>query len=111
MDTAAPTLLALQVSPPSVDTSAAAATVVVSARVADNLAGVSSGIDMALVLLDHLRGPETAQLIQLAIEYDPQPPFDAGSPSKAPAALVELVQAMIGDGPALPTPSTTGDAR
>jgi transcriptional regulator GlxA family with amidase domain len=73
-------------------------------------AGVSSGIDMALVLLDRLYGPEIAQMIQLAIEYDPQPPFDAGSPAKAPAALVELVQQRIGDGPALPA-TTTGGAR
>jgi transcriptional regulator GlxA family with amidase domain len=74
-------------------------------------AGVSSGIDMALTLLDRTYGADTAQMIQLAIEYDPQPPFDAGSPSKAPAALVDLVQGLIGDGPALPTASTTGDAR
>ena len=74
-------------------------------------AGVSSGIDMALVLLDRMHGPEMAQMIQLAIEYDPQPPFDAGSPAKAPAALVDLVQQMIGEGPALPATSTTGGAR
>jgi transcriptional regulator GlxA family with amidase domain len=74
-------------------------------------AGVSSGIDMALVLLDHMSGSETAQMIQLAIEYDPQPPFDAGSPSKAPAALVDVVQQLIGEGPALPTTSTARGAR
>jgi transcriptional regulator GlxA family with amidase domain len=74
-------------------------------------AGVSSGIDMAFVLLDHLSGPEMAETIQLAIEYDPQPPFDAGAPSKAPAALVDLVQQMIGDGPALPVSSTNGSDR
>ena len=51
-------------------------------------AGVSSGIDMALTLLDRLYGPDMAQMIQLAIEYDPQPPFDAGSPAKAPTELV-----------------------
>jgi hypothetical protein len=34
-----------------------------------------------------------AQAIQLGIEYDPQPPFDAGSPAKAPAAIVELLSA------------------
>ncbi len=72
-------------------------------------AGVSSGIDMALVLLDRLGGPEMAQMIQLAIEYDPEPPFDAGSPAKAPAALVEIVQQLIGEGPTLPV--TTGGAR
>jgi transcriptional regulator GlxA family with amidase domain len=57
-------------------------------------AGVSSGIDMALHLVARLRGPEVAQAIQLAVEYDPQPPFDAGSPAKAPAEVVELVRAI-----------------
>ncbi len=56
-------------------------------------AGVSAGIDMGLVLLDRMFGAETAQAIQLSIEYDPQPPFDAGSPSKAPAAVLELLTA------------------
>ena len=54
-------------------------------------AGVSAGIDMALHLVGREAGPEVAQAIQLGIEYDPQPPFDAGSPSKAPAPIVELV--------------------
>ncbi len=45
-------------------------------------AGVSSGIDMGLALVAALAGDEMAKLIQLAIEYDPQPPFDAGAPSK-----------------------------
>jgi putative intracellular protease/amidase len=57
-------------------------------------AGVSSGIDMALHLVAELQGPEVAQAIQLAIEYDPQPPFDAGSPTKAPPAVVDLVRAI-----------------
>jgi putative intracellular protease/amidase len=56
-------------------------------------AGVSSGIDMALTLAAEIAGPEWAQGIQLGIEYDPQPPFDAGSPSKAPPEIVELVRA------------------
>ena len=43
-----------------------------------------------------LAGPELAQAIQLGIEYDPQPPFDAGAPSKAPADIVELVRALSG---------------
>jgi putative intracellular protease/amidase len=55
-------------------------------------AGVSSGIDMALTLVNHIAGPEVAQAIQLGIEYDPQPPFDAGSPDKAPPEIVELVR-------------------
>ena len=54
-------------------------------------AGVSSGIDMALGLVAREGGDELAQAMQLAIEYDPQPPFDAGSPDKAPAAIVEAV--------------------
>jgi transcriptional regulator GlxA family with amidase domain len=55
-------------------------------------AGVSSGIDMALALAGRIAGDETAQTIQLGIEYDPQPPYDAGSPEKAPAEVVELVR-------------------
>jgi len=55
-------------------------------------AGVSSGIDMALTLVDRLVGPEVAQAIQLGIEYDPQPPFDAGAPEKAPAEIVDIVR-------------------
>jgi len=58
-------------------------------------AGVSAGIDMALRLVELLTNAEIAQAIQLGIEYDPQPPFDAGSPEKAPAETVELVRAAI----------------
>jgi transcriptional regulator GlxA family with amidase domain len=57
-------------------------------------AGVSAGIDMALHLVGQEAGPEVAQAVQLGIEYDPQPPFDAGSPAKAPAEIVELVTAV-----------------
>ena len=57
-------------------------------------AGVSAGIDMALALAARIAGAELAQAIQLGIEYDPQPPFDAGSPEKAPAAIVERVRAL-----------------
>ncbi len=56
-------------------------------------AGVSAGIDMALTLAARIAGDEVAQAIQLGIEYDPQPPFHAGSPAKAPAAIVEGVRA------------------
>lgn len=56
-------------------------------------AGVSAGIDMALSLAARIAGEELAQAIQLGIEYDPQPPFDAGSPQKAPAEIVEAVRA------------------
>ncbi len=52
-------------------------------------AGVSAGIDMALRLTQLMEGDETAQAIQLSIEYHPHPPLDAGSPDKAPAHIVE----------------------
>ena len=55
-------------------------------------AGVSSGIDMALHLVALEAGEMAAQAIQLGIEYDPQPPFDAGSPEKAPAEVVEFMR-------------------
>jgi transcriptional regulator GlxA family with amidase domain len=52
-------------------------------------AGVSAGIDMALTLAARVAGDEVAQAIQLGIEYDPQPPFSAGSPRTAPPQIVE----------------------
>ncbi|HEU5417360.1 MAG TPA: DJ-1/PfpI family protein [Streptosporangiaceae bacterium] len=55
-------------------------------------AGVSAGIDMALELAGRIAGTATAQSIQLMIEYDPQPPFDAGSPRTAPAEVVERMR-------------------
>jgi transcriptional regulator GlxA family with amidase domain len=58
-------------------------------------AGVSSGIDMALRLIQIKYGDEAAQAVQLAIEYDPEPPVDAGSPEKAPQAIVDLVTAVF----------------
>ncbi len=57
-------------------------------------AGVSAGIDMALTLVAAMHGDTVAQAVQLGIEYDPQPPFDAGSPSKACAEIRELVTAV-----------------
>lgn len=56
-------------------------------------AGVSSGIDMGLTLLGRIADDEHAMSVQLLSEYDPQPPYDAGSPAKAPAALVEKFRA------------------
>ena len=66
-------------------------------------AGVASGIDMALRLAERIAGPQVAQAIQLAIEYDPQPPFDSGSPEKAPPEVVELVRSVVA---AMETPSS-----
>ena len=56
-------------------------------------AGVSAGIDMALALAATIAGDAVAQAIQLGIEYDPQPPFDAGSPRSAPPEIVALLRA------------------
>jgi transcriptional regulator GlxA family with amidase domain len=56
-------------------------------------AGVSAGIDMALTLAARISGEKVAEAIQLGIEYDPAPPFDTGSPEKAPAELVDLIRA------------------
>lgn len=58
-------------------------------------AGVSSGIDMALWLIGRIAGEEQAKVVQLAIEYDPQPPFDSGAPSKAAPAVVEKSRAHV----------------
>ena len=58
-------------------------------------AGVSAGIDMALRLVGKIAGDELARAVQLAIEYDPQPPFDTGSPAKAGQAIVERTLAEL----------------
>jgi transcriptional regulator GlxA family with amidase domain len=55
-------------------------------------AGVSAGIDMALHLAARDVSEEFAKAVQLGIEYDPAPPFDTGSPEKAPPELVEAVR-------------------
>ena len=65
------------------------------ARIA-TAAGVSSGIDMALELVIELQGRPAAEAAQLAIEYDPQPVIDAGSPLKAPPETVELLRSLLG---------------
>ncbi len=54
--------------------------------------GVTAGIDFALRIAAEVAGTETAQAIQLGIEYDPSPPFDAGSPERAAPGLVEAVR-------------------
>ena len=56
-------------------------------------AGVSAGIDMALALAGRIGGDELAQRRQLAIEYDPQPPHNAGSPTTAPPEIVAALRA------------------
>ncbi|MED5621465.1 DJ-1/PfpI family protein [Ideonella sp. BN130291] len=59
--------------------------------------GVSAGIDFGLALAAELSDDDTARLLQLAFEYDPQPPFEAGTPDKAGPALVARLVALQGD--------------
>ena len=56
-------------------------------------AGVSAGIDMAITLTSTAFGEEMAQIVQLGLEYDPQPPFAAGGPRTAPQFAVDAVTA------------------
>jgi transcriptional regulator GlxA family with amidase domain len=58
-------------------------------------AGVSAGIDLALWLAAEIAGRERAEAIQLTIEYDPHPPFDAGHMSKAPEQVRKLAKEMM----------------
>jgi cyclohexyl-isocyanide hydratase len=60
--------------------------------------GVTAGIDFALTLVSILRNPETAQAIQLGLEYNPAPPFDAGSPDTAPADVLASMKQRIAAG-------------
>jgi len=60
-------------------------------------AGVASGIDFALTLAAILEGETVARGIQLQIEYDPDPPFDAGSPASAPADVLAALRARLTD--------------
>jgi cyclohexyl-isocyanide hydratase len=58
-------------------------------------AGVTSGIDFALTVVADLMGPDVAQEIQLQMEYDPAPPYQAGSPRSAPAGIVATIRDRI----------------
>ena len=59
--------------------------------------GVTAGIDFGLTLLAQLRGEPLARMSQLMMEYEPAPPFDAGSPQRAGAEAVEVVQNLVQD--------------
>ena len=59
--------------------------------------GVTSGLDFALTLIGRLHGDAVAQAIQLAIEYDPAPPYAGGHPDRAPAAITEGLKARVYD--------------
>jgi hypothetical protein len=56
---------------------------------------VSAGIDLAFTMVGKLWGPEVAQAVQLGMEYDPQPPYDSGAPSKAAPEIRELVATVL----------------
>ncbi|HZB90735.1 MAG TPA: DJ-1/PfpI family protein [Stellaceae bacterium] len=56
--------------------------------------GVTAGIDFALAVVDEICGREAAETIQLVVEYDPEPPFAAGSTARASAAVVARVRAL-----------------
>ena len=62
--------------------------------------GVTSGIDFALSVIAALAGDEVAQTIQLALEYDPAPPFSGGHPSRAPKPIVDEIRARFYNGAA-----------
>ena len=55
--------------------------------------GVTAGIDFVLALIAELRGSRVAEMVQLGLEYAPQPPFDSGRPDTAPAEVLEAVNA------------------
>jgi hypothetical protein len=74
-------------------------------------AGVSAGIDMALSLTDRVQGRKIAESLQVAIEYDPQPPFNSGSPTKADASTLRLaLRILMGDRPLKYFTEVTGQA-
>ena len=60
--------------------------------------GVTAGIDFALTIAAEIAGDDMAQSIQLAVEYAPAPPFNAGRPETAPAAVLERVRKIYGHG-------------
>lgn len=75
-------------------------------------AGVSAGIDMALLLARRVAGDRIAQALQLVIEYDPHPPFDTGTLERAPADVVALARDLLRPGrPSSPVSATPGDDR
>ena len=63
--------------------------------------GVTAGIDFALTLVSHLVDRQTAEMIQLRLEYNPAPPFNAGSPDTAPPEILALMKARIAPAQAL----------
>jgi transcriptional regulator GlxA family with amidase domain len=74
-------------------------------------AGVSAGIDMALSLTERVHGRDLGKALQLAIEYDPQPPFESGSPATADAESRRLaMRILMGDQPRMKVAAQMGRA-
>jgi cyclohexyl-isocyanide hydratase len=59
--------------------------------------GVTAGIDFGFQVAAIVAGERTAKAIQLGLEYDPQPPFDSGSPERADPALVEMIRGALSE--------------
>ena len=59
--------------------------------------GVTAGIDFALALTAAIRGEAHAKFVQLSLEYDPQPPFDSGTPEKADAETLNRYKEMVAE--------------
>lgn len=59
--------------------------------------GVTAGADFALTLISELRGEDAAQCVQLALEYEPAPPFNAGNAHTAPTHIRYSVMAQMGE--------------
>lgn len=81
---------------PLVGAEPAAGRVVEDGRVV-TCGGVTSGLDFALTLIGRIHGAATAQTIQLAIEYDPAPPFPGGHPDRAPGDVTAGLKARVYD--------------
>src|SRR5438309_8674643 len=60
-------------------------------------AGVTAGIDGALRLAAELRGDDVARAIQLHMQYAPEPPFDSGTPERAPSAILDQAKRAVAD--------------
>ncbi|MEM9557248.1 MAG: DJ-1/PfpI family protein [Acidobacteriota bacterium] len=73
--------------------------------------GVTAGIDFGLVLLSELLGEDVAKMTQLALEYDPAPPFDAGTPKKAGPLIMEKMQRWLGPAGEMLTPMCAAAAK
>lgn len=73
--------------------------------------GVTAGIDFGLVLLAELLGEDVARMTQLALEYDPGPPFDAGTPKKAGPAIMSKMQEFLGSAGDVFTPMCAAAAK